>query len=136
MATEPIGQDELDLLEQDEDEAASPRRGAMRLSVPQLTSSHQGAIVVALTLLTVSLVVGLLLTEVWYRVQITQVGYQMTDLTRERQRLFDERKKLEVEETVNSRTERLDKIARESLGLEPIHADQIIKVSGHTHAQR
>lgn len=129
-------QDEDEALDIDLDDAEPKAPSRTSEALRQLTPSRQGVIVIALTLMTTSLVVGLLLTEVWYRVQITELGYEMTDLTRERQRLFDERKKLEIEETVNTRTERLDKIARDSLGLEPIHADQIIKVSGQKHAQR
>src|SRR5690606_6400083 len=70
-------------------EESLPPRGAAskakRFAIKHLTPSRQGPVVLALTLLTTSLIVSLLLTEVWYRVQITHLGYEMTELTQERQ---------------------------------------------------
>lgn len=94
----------------------------------RLTSTRQGPMVVLVTLLTTALVVGLLLMEVWYRVGVVNMGYEMTQLTRERQRLLEERKRIKIEATVNARTERLDQIARDSLHLEPVRGQQVIAV--------
>ena len=80
--------------------------------------------------------VGLLICEVWYRIETVNHGYYMTRLTRERQQLLEDRKKLQIEATVNARTERIDQIARDSLGLESVRKDQIIEVGPRRHAKR
>jgi cell division protein FtsL len=84
--------------------------------------------VVLVTLLTTGLVVGLLLMEVWYRIGVVNMGYEMTRLTRERQQLLEDRKRLKIEATVNARTERVDQIGRGSLGLVSVRVDQVVKL--------
>jgi cell division protein FtsL len=94
----------------------------------RLTPGGQGALVVLGTLLITGLIVGVLLLQVWNRVQVFELGYQMTALTRERQQLFEERERLRIEMVVSSTTERLDKVAREDLGLTPIAPHQVILI--------
>ena len=86
---------------------------------PRLTPGGQGALVVLGTLLITGFIVGVLLLQVWNRVQVFELGYQMTALTRER---------LRIETVVSATTERLDKVAREDLDLHPIAPHQIILV--------
>lgn len=114
----------------------SDARAAALRELRSLTPRRQEAVVLVLTLLVVTLLTGLLLREVWYRVQITKLGYEMTDLTWERQRLMDERKKLQVEGTYQTRTERLERVARQGLGLKPLRQEQIIQVGAPQHAVR
>lgn len=94
----------------------------------RLTPGGQGALVVLGTLLITGLIVGVLLLQVWNRVQVFELGYQMTALTKERQRLFEERERLRIEAVVSCTTERLDKVAREDLGLVPIAPHQVVLV--------
>lgn len=101
-----------------------------------LTPRRQDAVVLTLAMLVTLLLTGLFLREAWYRVQITRLGYEMTELTWERQRLMDERKKLQVEGTYQLRTERLEQVSRQGLGLKPLHQEQIIRVGGVRHAGR
>lgn len=101
-----------------------------------LTPWRQGPLVVLMTLAVTSLVVGVMLFQVWNRVQVYQLGYQMTELTRERRQLLEERERLRIEAAVSSRTERLDKLARESLGLRPFTPDQVLMVDGVKTAAR
>ena len=100
----------------------------------KLTPGGQGALVVLGTLLITGLIVGVLLLQVWNRVQVFELGYQMTALTRERQQLLEQRERLRIEMVVSSTTERLDKVAREDLGLQPIHAHQIVLVEERRNA--
>lgn len=94
----------------------------------RLTPWRQGNLTLLVTLLVTSLVVGVLLLQVRHRVRIVELGYEMTELTRDRRQLLEERERLRIEAAISTRTERLDKVARESLGLEPFRPDQIIKV--------
>ena len=95
----------------------------------RFTPGHQGALVVAVTLFVTSLVVSVLLIQVWHRVQVFELGYQMTELTKERQRLLEEQERLRIEAVVITTTERLDKVAREDLGLRPIAPQQVVHVN-------
>ena len=102
----------------------------------RLTSLRQGPLVVFMTLLVTSLVVGVLLLQVYHSVRIVELGYQMTELTEERRRLMEERERLTIEATVSTRTERLDKVARETLGLRPFRPEQILEVGPTRTASR
>ncbi len=97
-------------------------------SPARLTPRVQDTLVVLGTLLITSLIVSILLLQVWNRVQVFELGYQMTELTREREALMEEQKRLRVEAVISSTTERLDKVAREDLGLRPIMPGQVILV--------
>ena len=70
----------------------------------------------------------LLLTHVWYQFQITQLGYKISEQTERHEKLVDEHRKLTIETTVESRSERMAEVARERFGLERIEPDQIITV--------
>jgi cell division protein FtsL len=102
----------------------------------RLTSLRQGPLVVSMTLLVTSMVVGVLLLQVYHRVRIVDLGYQMTELTEERRRLMEERERLRIEAAVSTRTERLDKVARETLGLRPYRPNQVLKVQPTQRASR
>ncbi len=110
------------------DDRAGKSSNAQEREPSRLTPGGQGALVVLGTLLITGLIVGVLLLQVWNRVQVFELGYQMTALTRERQQLFEERERLRIEMVVSSTTERLDKVAREDLGLVPIAAHQVVVI--------
>ncbi len=102
-----------------------------RIEVPeikQLTPWRQGPLVVLMALVVTSLLVSVLLLQVWHSVQIVDLGYQMTELTEDRRHLMEERERLRIEAAVSTRTERLDKIARETLRLRPYRPEQVIRV--------
>lgn len=94
----------------------------------RLTPRRQGPIVIIVTLLVTVVVVSLLLREVWYQVQVVKLGYEMTSLHRERRNLMEERRKLTLEAAVNTRTDRMELVAQETVGLEPLRPDQILIV--------
>ena len=72
--------------------------------------------------------VALLLTHVWYQFQITRLGYKISEETERHEKLVDDHRKLTIETTVESRSERMTEVARERFGLERIEPDQIITV--------
>ena len=115
-------------MDRDEDEAGALEAPGL-IKRGALTPRRQGPIVIVVTLLVTSMVVSLLLREVWYQVQVVKLGYEMTTLNRERRGLMEERRKLKLEAAVNTRTERVEHLVRDSVGLEPIRPDQIIYVS-------
>ena len=115
---------EYDELDRDDDVEETPLGSAFT----SLTPRRQGPIVIVVTLLVTIVVVSLLLREVWYQVQVVKLGYEMTSLHRERRSLMEERRKLTLEAAVNTRTDRMEEVARETLGLEPLRPDQILIV--------
>ena len=104
--------------------------------VVRLTSWRQGPLVVLMTLVVTSMLVAVLLLQVYHRVRIVDLGYQMTELTEERRLLMEERERLRIEAAVSTRTERLDKLARETLGLWQFRPDQILGVEPARTAAR
>ena len=60
--------------------------------------------------------------------QVVKLGYEMTSLHRERRSLMEERRKLTLEAAVSTRSDRMEQVARETVGLEPLRPDQIIIV--------
>ncbi len=93
-----------------------------------LTPARQGPFVIALSLAIAAALVGLLLLQVWQRVRIVQMGYELGQLTHERRQLLEERERLRLEASVELRTERLDHIARKDRGLTPVKPEQVIYV--------
>jgi len=74
----------------------------------------------------------LLLTHVWYKYRITQLGYQISEQTDRHERLVDEQRKLEIQAAVEGRSERLSEVARERFRLERVDPQQIITVDPAT----
>jgi cell division protein FtsL len=93
----------------------------------RLTSARQGPMVIILTLLVTSFVVGVLINQVWHKVKVVELGYEMTRLTHERQKLMARQERLLLETSVQLRTERLDQVARKQ-GLVPVQPKQILRV--------
>jgi cell division protein FtsL len=94
----------------------------------RLTPAVQDTLVVLGTLLITSMIVCILLLQVWNRVQVFELGYEMSALTKEREALMEEEKRLRVEGVISATTERLEKVAREDLGLRPIRPEQVVIV--------
>jgi cell division protein FtsL len=70
--------------------------------------------------------VAILLTHVHHQYEITRLGYQIAQVTREHRSLLETNKKLRVEAAIQGRSERITTVARERFGLEMIRADQIV----------
>ncbi len=62
-------------------------------------------------------VVALLLVHVWSRYRVLSLGYELSELTTEREQLLEENRRLRIEARVLMRADRLKPIARRQLGL-------------------
>ena len=62
-------------------------------------------------------VVALLLVHVWSRYRVISLGYELSELTTEREQLLEENRRLRIEQRVLTRTDRLEPLARRQLGL-------------------
>lgn len=74
------------------------------------------------------LVLSSLFIYLWSHITVVERGYYFNTLKKEYQRLMEENNLLELEKAKLSSLERIEKIAREKLGLIPAGDDQIITV--------
>lgn len=65
---------------------------------------------------------------VWCRVQVVQVGYQLSEVHRIHSRLINDNKKLHLELARLKAPERVQRIAIEQLGLKHPSKDQVVVV--------
>ena len=72
--------------------------------------------------------VCLLLFHVWNQFRMTDLGYQIAEVTREHRGLLEENKKLSIEAAVQGRTDRMAQLARDQFGLAATRPDQVITV--------
>lgn len=77
----------------------------------------------------VTAVSGLLGFHVWNQYRITQIGYEISQVTSDHRALMEENKKLAIEVAVQGRAERMTSLARERYGLEPLKPAQVWDVS-------
>ena len=77
------------------------------------------------TLFLVAFMAILSLFYIWSRVQIVQVGYEINSLSHRQQVLMEENKKLIVEVSTLKSPQRLETIARETLGMQAPKPEQI-----------
>ena len=84
--------------------------------------------IVAKVLLIIAVPTALLLFHVWNQYRITQVGYQIAEVTTEHRVLLEENKKLTVEARIQGRSDRVSRVARQQFGLRETHPDQIITI--------
>lgn len=91
----------------------------------RVTRMLKDSVRVGTTVAALTAVVGLLMFHVWNQYRITQLGYEIADVTHEHRRLIEQNKKLAIEAAVVGRTERLSTLARERYGLEPVQPEQV-----------
>lgn len=76
----------------------------------------------------VSIPVAILLFHVWTQFQITSLGYEVAEQTREHRQLIEENRKLSIEATYQGRTERVLSVAQDQFGLQPMQPEQVVPV--------
>lgn len=86
------------------------------------------ASVVAKVLAVVAVPTALLLFHVWNQYRITDLGYQIAEVTEEHRQLLEENKKLTVEAGIQGRSDRVSQLAQQQFGLQETRSDQIITV--------
>jgi len=74
------------------------------------------------------LLIGFALTFVWINHQAVQIGYAITELNREQLALIDLNRKLKVELANLSSLDRLERLARDKLGLVSPRPNQVVVV--------
>ena len=72
--------------------------------------------------------VAILLFHVWTQYQITSLGYEVAEQTREHRELIEEHRKLSIEATYQGRTERVLSVAQDQFGLQPMQPEQVVPV--------
>jgi cell division protein FtsL len=72
--------------------------------------------------------VAILLFHVWTQFQITSLGYEVAEQTREHRELIEENRKLSIEATYQGRTERVLSVAQDQFGLQPMQPEQVVPV--------
>ena len=73
-------------------------------------------------------VVGLLLVHVWSRHRVIKLGYEISELSEEREDLLEENRRLRIEYRLLTRGDRLEPLAKTRLGLAPPRPEQIIYI--------
>ena len=72
------------------------------------------------------LIMGTLIFHLWVRGQIVKIGYEIQDLAEHEEALTRTREKLILNEEVLYSPERIDRIARGRLGMEPLRPEQVL----------
>ncbi len=86
------------------------------------------AVLVSKVFVLVAIPTSLLLLHVSNQYRITEVGYEIADVTGEYRQLLEENKKLTVEARVQGRSERVAEVGRRQFGLEETRPEQVITV--------
>lgn len=86
------------------------------------------SLIVGKVVMLVSLPTALLLVHVWNQYRITDMGYQIAQVTGEHRHLMEENKKLAVEAQLQGRSDRVAEMAREQFGLVQTRPEQVITV--------
>ena len=89
--------------------------------------------IVAKVALVVAVPTALLLFHVWNQYRITEVGYQIAEVTTEHRNLLEENKRLTVEARIQGRSDRVSTVARQQFNLREAHPDQIITIAPVAH---
>jgi len=71
-------------------------------------------------------ITGSLVFHLWVRSQITDTGYKIQELSRIEESLTRAREKLVVKEEILQSPDRIDRIARASLGMQPLRPEQVL----------
>ena len=72
------------------------------------------------------LITGLLIFHLWVRSQIIDTGYEIHKLTKYEENLTREMERLVVKVESLQSPDRIDRIARGRLGMEPLRPDQVL----------
>ena len=75
-----------------------------------------------------TMVVCMLLLHIWFKYRIINVGYEMTNLTREHNRLLEEQRKLVIELRLSCRSDVIEKRARIEFQMTEPKPEQIIVI--------
>jgi cell division protein FtsL len=78
------------------------------------------------TIIALAMVAGVLLFYSWVRSQIVNTGYESQNLFAEEESLLRTQKRLMLEEETLRNPERIDVIARNNLGMTPLHPGQLV----------
>jgi cell division protein FtsL len=73
-----------------------------------------------------AVLIGLCLAQVWLQLQVTRLGYELSDARRVQLRLEHERRELEIELATLRAPGRIDALARERLGMTPPRPGQVV----------
>ena len=79
-----------------------------------------------LTLFLLVPITGSLFFHLWVRSQITETGYKIQELSLYEESLMRSRERLIVKEEILQSPERIDRIARSRLGMEPLRPEQVL----------
>ena len=71
-------------------------------------------------------IAGTLIFHLWVRGQIIKTGYEMQELSQHEESLMRMRERLVLSEEVLQSPERIDRIARGRLGMEPLRPEQLL----------
>jgi len=71
-------------------------------------------------------ITGSLIFHLWVRSEITDIGYRIQELSSAEESLVRERAKLLVKEEGLQSPERIDRVARARLGMEPLRPEQVL----------
>jgi cell division protein FtsL len=77
---------------------------------------------------------GVLFAVVWANLKTYEVGYQIGNLEKQRERLVEKRRQLLIDRAEASSLVRIEKISRGTLGLLPPRPDQVVLVRDATLA--
>jgi cell division protein FtsL len=77
---------------------------------------------------------AVLFAVVWANLQTVQVGYQIGNLEKQRERLVEKRRQLLIDRAEASSLVRIERISRGSLGLVPARPEQVVLVRDATLA--
>lgn len=86
------------------------------------------AAIVSKVLILLAVPTGLLLFHVWNQYRITELGYEIAEVTTEHRALLEENKKLTVEARLQGHSDRVSEVAKYQFGLQEAHPDQFITV--------
>ena len=84
--------------------------------------------IVAKVLILVAIPTGLLLFHVWNQYRITELGYQVAEVTTEHRTLLEENKKLVVEARLQGHSDRVAQVAKSQFGLQEAHPEQFVTI--------
>src|SRR5690606_9483227 len=101
------------------DQAASRSRMSAMSAREWIAESLRDSLAIVLTLTIIAMPVAVLLHHVHKQYQITALGYDIAQVTREHRLLVETNKKLKVEAAVQGRTERMTQLASDRFGLAP-----------------
>jgi len=71
---------------------------------------------------------AVLFAAIWANLETVRLGYQLAQMNRQRETLVEKKRQLQMEHAQAAALSRVEKIARQSLGLVPPALDQVVLV--------